>query len=349
MRGSRRIKGEVAVGFLFRLLLAGVTTAMVAGVALRSRPPQHRRVQPARLGSDQVMTGDGVRLPLASWLPDGEPVGLVIGLHGYGDHRQAFGVAGPLLARHGMAVFAYDQRGFGETYGRGQWPGTDALIADLAEAVTLLREAHPDLPMVLLGESMGGSVALAGVLEGAVAGVDALILAAPGVRAADTPLRQLHDLALRLGALALPWVAVELRRGARPWLVAGESERLADDPSILRELRVGTYDGLIELADRASEPPRQSIPPTLILFGELDGTVRREAIDELARRLGEPATLRRYADRHHLLLHEEGIETLVADCVAWLEALPERPRAEASAPEEVVVAPPAEGSTATSP
>lgn len=318
--------------FLSRVLLAGVTTALVAGAMFRSRPPSRRRVQSPRLASDHLMTSDGVRLPTALWLPDREPTAMVVGLHGYGDHRRAFGLAGPLLARHGMKVMAYDQRGFGETYSRGKWPGADALIADLADVVSVAREDRADLPLVLLGESMGGSVALAAVMEGAVTDVDALILAAPGVRAAETPARQLHDLALRLGALALPWVAVELRRGARPWLTAEESERLADDPAILRELKVATYDGLIELANRASAAPQEALPPTLILQGELDGTIRLDAIDELTRRLGDRATLRRYADAHHLLLHEVGVETIVADCVDWLGPLGER------SPTEAVVA-----------
>ena len=88
---------------------------------------------------------------------------------------------------------------------RGRWPGADALIDDCADAVAALRELHPELPLALLGESMGGSVALASLASGRVSGVDGLILAAPGVRS-GVQLHQLHDLALRLGALALPWL-----------------------------------------------------------------------------------------------------------------------------------------------
>jgi len=141
---------------------------------------------------------------------------------------------------------------------------------------------------------------------------------APGVRRGDAPLQQLHDLALRLGALALPWLAVELRRGSRPWLAPEETERLADDPLILRELSVGTYDGLIELASLESEQPVLPLPPTLVLYGELDGTISRRAIDELIERLGERGTLRTYPEGHHLLLHEASAERLFADCLTWL-------------------------------
>lgn len=307
--------------FLSRVVLAGLTVALIAGSALRPREIRRPRHQTPTLGTDHLLTGDGARLPLASWQPGGPATAVVLGLHGYGDYRQAFNLVGRWLAPRGIALYAYDQRGFGETHSRGYWPGADTLIEDCAEAVLALRAAHPQVPLAVLGESMGGSVALAGLSSGQVRGVDRLILVAPGVRG-GVPLRQLHDLALRLGALALPWLAIELRRGGRPWLDPEESTRLADDPLILRHLSVGTYDGLIELANRATTDGESELPPTLLLYGELDGTIPRAAIDDLALGLGDRCTLRLYPDRHHLLLHEGGADEVFADCLAWLRPDP---------------------------
>ncbi len=308
-----------------RVLLAGLTVALAAGSLVRPRPVPPARGQTPTLHSDHVVLGDGTRLPLSRWQPEGLPKALVLGLHGYGDYRQSFAGLGTWLAGRGIALLAYDQRGFGETGSRGLWPGALTLIQDLGDVVAALRADEPGLPLVVLGESMGGSVALAGLGSGKVNGVDRLVLAAPGVRAAEVPLQQLHDLALRLGALALPWLAIELRRGGRPWLAPEESARLADDPLILRELSVGTYDGLIELANLASAEPEAPLPPTLLLYGELDRTISRQAIDELAERLDERGALRLYPERHHLLLHEVNTEQVFADCLTWL--LPARGRA----------------------
>jgi alpha-beta hydrolase superfamily lysophospholipase len=306
------------VRLLSRVVLAGLTVALVAGSLVRPRPAPRARGQAPALHPDHVVTGDGTRLPLVSWQPEGRLLGIVLGLHGYGDYRQSFAALGAWLAQRGLALAAYDQRGFGETSTRGAWPGAATLVQDLADVVEAMRANEPELPLTVLGESMGGSVALAGLAGGTVQGVDRLILAAPGVRGSDMPLQQLHDLALRLGALALPWLAIELRRGAQPWLAAEEAARLADDPLILRELSVGTYDGLIELADLASFSVEGELPPTLVLYGELDGTIRRAAIDELMERLGLRGTLLLYPDRHHLLLHEATRERLFEDCLNWL-------------------------------
>ena len=303
-----------------RVLLAGLTVALVAGSLVRPRPRPRGRAQAPARHADPGAAGGGSRRPRARGQPATAPEAVVIGLHGYGDYHAAFARLGPWLAERGVALLAYDQRGFGASGSRGKWPGALNLIQDLADVVEAVRAELPEAPLVVLGESMGGSVALAGLGSGNVRSVDRLILAAPGVRRDDAPLQQLHDLALRLGALALPWLAVELRRGSRPWLAPEEAERLAEDPLILRELSVGTYEGLIELASLASDQPEVELPPTLVLYGELDATINRTAIDELVERLGERGTLRLYPERHHLLLHEQGAEQLFADCRNWLRA-----------------------------
>jgi alpha-beta hydrolase superfamily lysophospholipase len=307
------------VPLLSRVLLAGLTVSLAA-VALAAGRPRTESARPRRhtpaLRDDALIAGDGLRLPLMAWQPQEPAAAIMLGLHGYGDYRRAFRLAGPWFADRRIAMFAYDQRGFGETESRGRWPGAGELIQDLAEAVLLLRERYPTLPLYVIGESMGGAVALAGMGQGKVVGVDRLILVAPAVRG-GVPLRDLHDLALRLGALALPWLAIALRRGARPGLDPREAARLADDPLILRENSVGAYDGLIELATQASADPAVAMQPTLLLYGELDVTIPKVAIDDLALRL-DNVTTRLYPEHHHLLLHEKGADVVLEDCLAWL-------------------------------
>jgi alpha-beta hydrolase superfamily lysophospholipase len=305
------------VPLLSRLFLTGVTLAVVGASLVRPRRPVRPRTSTPRLRDELLVVGDGARLPVQVWRPAEPPRAIIIGVHGYGDYRRAFRLAGPWFADRGLALLAYDQRGFGETKERGTWPGADMLIQDFADGVGVIRQAYPGIPLVVLGESMGAAVALAALASGEVRGVDRLIVAAPGLRG-QMPLRQLHDAVLRLACLALPWLAIELRRGAKPWLEASEAARLADDPLILRELSVGTYEGLIDLATQASVDLRGELPPTLLLYGELDGTIPRRAIDDLAAVLDQRDEVRIYPDRHHLMLHEKAAESVLADCLEWL-------------------------------
>ena len=307
------------MALLSRVLLAGLTLAVVGASMVKPKRRSVPRSGQAYLDGDRLTVGDGVVLPTMRWPAKIGPHAVILALHAYGDYRRSFRLAAPWFAARGMELIAYDQRGFGETGSRGTWPGADTLIQDFGDAVAAIGAAFPGIPIYVLGESMGASVALGGLASGEVVGVDKLMVAAPGVRG-DMPLSQLHDSVLRLAALALPWLAVELRRGGRPWLDPSEAARLADDPLILRELSVGTYEGLVDLATMASAAARGGLPPTLVLYGELDGTIPRRAIDELVRVLevGDQDEVKYYPERHHLLLHEVHAETLFEDCLNWL-------------------------------
>src|SRR5579871_1249683 len=112
------------------------------------------------LTDDRYITTDGVTLPLRRWLPPGQPVAVILALHGFNDYSNAFTLPAPALTQRGIAVYAYDQRGFGAAPQRGRWPGEMVMARDAARAATLLRRRYPDRPIYLLGESMGGAVAI---------------------------------------------------------------------------------------------------------------------------------------------------------------------------------------------
>src|SRR5579859_28988 len=54
-------------------------------------------------------------LPLQSWLPKNKPKAVIIALHGFNDYNHAFQGTGEFFRSHGIAVIAYDQRGFGKS------------------------------------------------------------------------------------------------------------------------------------------------------------------------------------------------------------------------------------------
>jgi alpha-beta hydrolase superfamily lysophospholipase len=90
----------------------------------------------------------------------GEPVAVVLALHGFDDYSNAFTMPARLWAARGIATYAYDQRGFGQAPGRGRWAGGRRLAADAITALGLLHRRYPDTPVYLLGESMGAAVAV---------------------------------------------------------------------------------------------------------------------------------------------------------------------------------------------
>ena len=62
-------------------------------------------------------TAGGLRLFERSWLPDGEPKGAIIIVHGYAEHSGRYDYAGCWLAERRYAVHALDLRGHGRSEG----------------------------------------------------------------------------------------------------------------------------------------------------------------------------------------------------------------------------------------
>jgi acylglycerol lipase len=120
-------------------------------------------------------------LPIIRWQPpEGTPCkAAVLCIHGLGLENRSFTPFGRELAKRGFAVYALDIRGFGSWQAiKGQEDASfDDAVTDIGVLLTFIRKLNPGLPTFLLGESMGGGIALrAGMqygsnLQGIVASV----------------------------------------------------------------------------------------------------------------------------------------------------------------------------------
>src|SRR5262249_41675076 len=144
------------------------------------RMPAIQHVQAAGLTPDSYVTRDGLRLGLMHWDAQ-NPFAVIVALHGMSDYSNAFAMPAPFWAEHGITTYAYDQRSFGHSFEPGIWPGNDILRRDLADFVDVVKARHPGLPVYVLGESMGGAVAMTAFASDNPPKADGLILVAPAV------------------------------------------------------------------------------------------------------------------------------------------------------------------------
>lgn len=111
---------------------------------------------------------------------DGRPRALLLLVHGFGLHKGTFEAFGKRMAAAGIATYAVDAKGFGtwaEAKGH-QDLDFDATLIEVGAILMGLRRNHPGVPVFLLGESMGGAIALQ-VTAMYPQYVDGLIAAAP--------------------------------------------------------------------------------------------------------------------------------------------------------------------------
>lgn len=324
--GARRF-GRPARGRLGPVLLALLLILPAGACAPRLAPPgpglaAHDLAAPA-LTDTHFVTADGTALPLRHWAPpqDRPAHGMVLALHGFNDYSNAFADSGPALAAGGLHVYAYDQRGFGEAPHRGLWPGVNVLTGDLADAASLLQRRHPDLPLYLLGESMGGAVILAALAGPEPLPTAGVILAAPAVWARPTmPFHQ--RAALWLGARLFPWARFS---GRGLGIQASDNIEmlyaLGRDPLFIKETRVDTIYGLVNLMDAALASAPAVDSPMLLLYGALDEVVPPEPTFQFWRSLPPEDRPRQrfalYQKGWHMLLRDLQAEVVIADIAAW--------------------------------
>ncbi|KAB7619646.1 alpha/beta hydrolase [Alkalilimnicola sp. S0819] len=309
---------------MYRLgLILLVSMLLAACGAPTQNGGANRQALEARFGEERIRLSDGTRLPLRRWLPaQPSPQAVVLALHGFNDYSRAFQGLGHYLAERGIASYAYDQRGFGETASRGLWAGGPRMIDDARAVLLRLRQRYPDTPVYLLGESMGGAVALSAAAEGELP-ADGLVLLAPAVWARQTmPWYQRTAL----------WVAARVAPEWRPsgkglGRVASDNTEmlrgLGRDPLVIKKTRIEAVEGLANLMDRALAASPALPLPTLILYGARDDIVPRQATCRMLRSLpGREAVAWRFAyyqAGYHMLTRDLQGERVMGDIVAWLQ------------------------------
>ena len=102
---------------MFGFLGACVTPATLKALELET--PVTPMLEPE---NNRLITFDGAELGLTVWDTEAEPDIVIVGVHGMNDYANAFHMAAPYWAARGVKTYAYDQRGFGRSFGRGEWP-----------------------------------------------------------------------------------------------------------------------------------------------------------------------------------------------------------------------------------
>ncbi len=113
---------------------------------------------------EQFVTTDGETLFLRRWNPDSvEPAKINIAIlifHGFTAYSGPYNMAGKPISAGGYTVFGLDYRGHGLSGGnRGDSPGKDRFISDLAESVRYIKGLGFSR-VIILGHSLGVASAI---------------------------------------------------------------------------------------------------------------------------------------------------------------------------------------------
>ncbi|HPF20983.1 MAG TPA: alpha/beta fold hydrolase, partial [Syntrophomonas sp.] len=131
---------------------------------------------------------ENTRIFYQSWQAEC-PRGVVVIAHGIGEHGSRFRNLIDHMQDDGISFYALDHRGHGRSEGkRGHINSFNDYTADLKTFCKLVRDKLPGLPLILLGHSMGGTIACKFALD--YPGIiDGLVLSSAGlIQAVKVPI-----------------------------------------------------------------------------------------------------------------------------------------------------------------
>lgn len=272
-----------------------------------------------RTAEERFDSVGGLKIFVRSWRPDGNARGVVVIVHGFNSHSGEYAWVAEQFVAGGLAVYAPDLRGRGQSDGErffvdrfGDW------VDDVAVAVTLAKAREPGLPLFLLGHSAGGVVAciytlahqseLAGlVCESFAHEVPAPDFALAVFKGLSHVAPHAHILRLKNEDFSRDPKVVQAKNG---------------DPLIAHEIQ--PTQTLAEMV-RADEQLRRDFPrvilPVLILHGTADKATRPSGSQRFYDTAGSAdKTLKLYEGHFHDLLSDVGKEAVMEDIKGWIAA-----------------------------
>ncbi|MFZ5756063.1 MAG: alpha/beta hydrolase [Pseudomonadota bacterium] len=295
-------------------------------------------------------TADRHRIAVRHWPAAGHIRASLVIAHGMAEHAARYDPLAEHLAARGIAVYALDHRGHGASATQpadiGHYAdenGWALVVGDLARLLDHAHAAHPGLPLVLLGHSMGSFIAQAC----AIAHGDRLhALALSGSNYGSTVLYRVARVLARIekfrqgargksalleflsfGAFNKPFAPA---RTGYDWLSRdpAEVDKYIADPlcgfRVSNQLWIDLLGGLIAISDVKNLARIPHALPVYVFGGDRDpvgqaGRGLPKLVEKLAEAGVRNVRLKLYREGRHEMLNESNRAEVFADLEKWLD------------------------------
>jgi alpha-beta hydrolase superfamily lysophospholipase len=279
----------------------------------------------AARGEYSYVDAQGVTIHYYVW-PVGAPKAIVHLVHGLGEYATRYERFAQDLVAAGYAVYAGDLRGHGQT-GLEQWGGDHsklgrlgpggvlATVAGIHQLSGIARSEHPELPLVLLGHSLG-SIFAQMILADHADDYDAAVLSGASYRTLrHTNSGPLNKNFTHLGNTGAEWLSRD--PAVAPAFVA--------DPLTFDAQAIKLF-GVVDVLRMLGTPKRLAKNiPLLIQIGSEDPLGGPKSVELLAaayRAKGglTDVTVDIYEGGRHEMYNETNRDEVIAELTNWLDA-----------------------------
>jgi alpha-beta hydrolase superfamily lysophospholipase len=271
------------------------------------------------LNEERIEGAGGLGIFVRSWRPKANARGVVVIVPGFNSHSGHYAWVAQQLTASGLAVYAVDLRGRGQSEGeRFYIEKISDWVSDVGTVMALARSRDSGLPVFLLGHSAGGVVSCLYTLEhqaelaGFICESFAFQVPAPGFALAA--FKGLSHVAPHAHVYKLK--NEDFSRDPRA------VQALNEDPLIAGESQpIQTAAEMVRADERLKgEFPRITLP-LLILHGTADKATKFSGSQLFYEKAGSrDKTLKLYEGHFHDLLNDVDKELVVADIKSWIAA-----------------------------
>ncbi|MDO8366884.1 MAG: lysophospholipase [Saprospiraceae bacterium] len=265
------------------------------------------------------INAEGLQLYAANWSVN-NPRAVIALVHGQGEHIGRYDFVARWFNEHGIALIGYDQQGYGRSQGkRGHAINLDVLLNDIGLLLEKTCHMYPNLPVFLLGQSMGGGLVLNYVTrrKPELAGLIAL---APWIRLAfEAP--ALKIVAGKILKRFMP--TLTLPTGLAAHFLSHEEavvKAYKSDPLVHDKLSAAAGIALLEAAKWLDLWAGEFNIPVLLQHGGDDKITSADATRRFFERAKGDVTHREWAGLYHEIHNEKEKEEVHEYTLKWIES-----------------------------
>jgi alpha-beta hydrolase superfamily lysophospholipase len=267
-------------------------------------------------------TSDGLSIYHQAWLPDGDPQAVVMLIHGLGEHSGRYAPVADTLTAAGYGVHALDHRGHGKSDGKRTFVKSyDEFMSDLVQFRALVEGEHPGVPLVVLGHSMGGNLAVGHTLDHQQ-GITGLALSGAALQVGSD---------LSPGKLRAFRIIAKIAPGFRPEGLSADA--ISRDPAVVTaykndplvytgKISAGLGAALIGAMGRFPTRYHELTLPIVVMHGTDDQLASIEGSEALAAAaVNAQVTTHFYDGLYHEIFNEPEQALVLADLVSWIDSV----------------------------
>lgn len=265
---------------------------------------------------------NGVQRFLHRWSSLEELKGIVVIVHGLGEHGGRYIRLAPHIARQGFRVLAFDLPGHGRSPGKqGAIKSYQALLEELELSMQFAHEQAAGLPVYLFGHSMGGNLAINYVLRQRDRLPDAVVASSPMLISPKEP-KGILNLIARVAERIVPNLTIAAGTETKQLMDDPvEQEILDNDPLFHRRLTLRLGKALIDSGRWAMTNAEKLSVPLLITHGLNDRVTLPEGSIEFAKRAGQRCQLRLLEGHLHETFRDQRRQQVIQLYLEFFQSL----------------------------